>query len=282
MVPGGRLTGSCDPASPQATPGAPPCHGVGRVVLLAGPGYSTDIVANYLAARVRDLVVVVENPQSRMEMVRRRARRVGWFPVVGQVLFVVLLLPVLRKLGTRRRAAIFRAASLDVTHRAPSHRVPSVNDDETVALLTSLQPDVVVVHGTRIIAARVLKSVGCPAVNMHAGITLRYRGVHGGYWALAEQHPEWVGTTVHLVDPGIDTGGILAQSTFEVSGEDTIATYPDLHLVHGLPLLGAQVDKVIAGAALEPLPTSLTTGSGFYYHPTIWGYVWLRWRSGVR
>ncbi len=50
---------------------------------------------------------------------------------------------------------------------------------------------------------------------MHAGITLRYRGVHGGYWALAEQHPEWVGTTVHLVDPGIDTGGILAQSTFE-------------------------------------------------------------------
>ena len=252
------------------------------MVLLAGPGYSTDIVANYLAARVRDLVVVVENPQSRMEMVRRRARRVGWFPVVGQVLFVALLLPVLRQLGTRRRAAIFRAASLDVTHRAPSHRVPSVNDDETVALLTSLQPDVVVVHGTRIIAARVLKSVGCPVVNMHAGITLRYRGVHGGYWALAEQHPEWVGTTVHLVDPGIDTGGILAQSTFEVSGEDTIATYPDLHLVHGLPLLGAQVDKVIAGAALEPLPTSLATGSGFYYHPTIWGYVWLRWRSGVR
>ena len=103
------------------------------------------------------------------------------------------------------------------------------------------------VHGTRIIAARVLESAGCPVVNMHAGITLRYRGVHGGYWALAEQHPDWVGTTVHLVDPGIDTGGILAQTTFEVSGEDTIATYPDLHLVHGLPLLGAQVDKVMSG-----------------------------------
>ena len=108
-------------------------------------------------------------------------------------------------------------------------------------------------HGTRIIAARVLESAGCPVVNMHAGITLRYRGVHGGYWALAEQHPDWVGTTVHLVDPGIDTGGILAQTTFEVSDEDTIATYPDLHLVHGLPLLGAQVDKVMAGTELEPL-----------------------------
>jgi folate-dependent phosphoribosylglycinamide formyltransferase PurN len=252
------------------------------VVLLAGPGYSTDIVANYLASRVSDLVLVVENPQSRVEMTRRRARRVGWIPVVGQVLFIALLLPVLRHRGTRRRSAIFRASSLDPTHRAPSRRVPSVNDDETVALLTSLQPDVVIVHGTRIIAARVLKSAGCPVVNMHAGITLRYRGVHGGYWALAERHPEWVGTTVHLVDPGIDTGGILAQATFEVTGEDTIATYPDLHLTHGLPLLGTQIDKVMAGSDLEPLPASIVPGSGFYYHPTLWGYLWRRWRGGVR
>ena len=199
--------------------------------------------------------------------------------VVGQVLFVALLQPVLRRLGARRRAAIFRCASLDTAHRAPSHRVPSVNDDETVALLSSLNPAAVVVHGTRIIAPRVLKSAACPVINMHAGITLRYRGVHGGYWALAEQHPEWVGTTVHLVDPGIDTGGILAQTTFGVSAEDTIATYPDLHLVHGLPLLGAQMDKVMAGTALEPLPTSIAPGSGFYYHPTIWGYLWLRWRE---
>jgi folate-dependent phosphoribosylglycinamide formyltransferase PurN len=252
------------------------------VLLLAGPGYSTDIVANYLAARTSDLVVVVENRQSRIRLALRRARRVGWFSGVGQVLFVVFLLPVLRRRGARRRTAIFRAASVDATHRAPSYRVPAVNDDKTVALLTSLQPDVVVVHGTRIIAARVLESAGCPVINVHAGITLRYRGVHGGYWALAEQNPNWVGTTVHLVDPGIDTGGILAQATFEVSGEDSIATYPDLHLVYGLPLLGSQVDKAMSGLALEQLPASVAPGSGFYYHPTIWGYLWRRWHGGVR
>ena len=126
--------------------------------------------------------------------------------------------------------------------------MPSVNDERTVALLTSLRPVLVVVNGTRIIATRVLESAGCPVVNLHAGITPRYRGVHGGYWALAEHHPEWVGTTVHLVDPGIDTGGVLAQSVFDVTGEDSFATYPYLHLVHGLPLLGDQVDKVMAGA----------------------------------
>jgi folate-dependent phosphoribosylglycinamide formyltransferase PurN len=251
-------------------------------VLLAGPGYSTDIVANYLSSRVPDLVVIVEHSPSRIKMTRRRARRVGWLSVIGQVLFVALLLPVLRHRGTRRRDAIFRSASVETAYRAPDHRVPSVNDSQTVALLASARPDMVVVHGTRIIAARVLGATGCPIVNMHAGITLRYRGVHGGYWALAERHPDWVGTTVHLVDPGIDTGGILAQATFEVSAEDTIATYPDLHLVHGLPLLGAQVDKVLAGSPLEPLAGSIAPGSGFYYHPTLWGYLWRRWPGGVR
>jgi methionyl-tRNA formyltransferase len=117
---------------------------------------------------------------------------------------------------------------------------------------------------------------------MHAGITPRYRGVHGGYWALVEQHPEWVGTTVHLVDPGIDTGRILAQATFEVTGADSFATYPDLHLVHGLPLLGAQIDGLLAGDELDEGLTSIAPGSGLYYHPTCWGYLWRRWRHGVR
>jgi folate-dependent phosphoribosylglycinamide formyltransferase PurN len=260
----------------------PPLPIVGPVVLLAGPGDSTDIVANFLASRVPDLVVVMEDPPSRLRMARRRARRVGWPSAVGQVLFVALLQPALRRRGARRRAAILAAASVDQTHRPPHHRVPSINGEHVVALLSSLRPALVVVNGTRIIAARVLDSAGCPVVNLHAGITPRYRGVHGGYWALAERRPEWVGTTLHLVDPGIDTGGILAQSVFEVTGEDSFSTYPYLHLVNGLPLLGAQVAKVMAGAALESIPVGLAPGSGLHYHPTLWGYLWRRWRQGVR
>jgi folate-dependent phosphoribosylglycinamide formyltransferase PurN len=267
----------------EATAGDPPIPGIdGRVVLLAGPGDSTDIVANFLASRVPDLVVVLEEPPSRLRMARRRAGRAGWPSAIGQVLFVALIQPVLRRRGARRRDAILAAASVDQTHRSPEYRVPSVNGEQTVALLTALRPVMVVVNGTRIIATRVLDSAGCPIVNLHAGITPRYRGVHGGYWALAERHPEWVGTTVHLVDPGIDTGGILAQSVFEVTSEDSFTTYPYLHLVHGLPLLGAQVDKVMAGGDLEPQPAGMAPGSDLYYHPTLWGYLRCRWRLGVR
>jgi methionyl-tRNA formyltransferase len=249
---------------------------------MAGTWDSTQIVANFLAPRVPNLVVVVEDPPSRVQMARRRARRLGWPTALGQVLFVAVLQPVLERMGARRRAAVLNAASVDTSHRLPQQRVPSVNDDKTIALLTALRPAAVVVHGTRIIATRVLDSVECPVINMHAGITPRYRGVHGGYWALAEQHPEWVGTTVHLVDPGIDTGGILAQATFDVTEEDNFTTYPDLQLVHGLPLLADQLDKVMAGKKLEPVPTGIAPGSGLYHHPTLWGYLRRRWSEGIR
>ncbi len=254
----------------------------GRVVLLAGPDESTSIVANYLADRVRELIVVVESRQSRVRMARRRARRVGWLNATGQILFVALAQPVLHRTGTRRRESIREAASINTRPRVPDFAVSSVNDDRTVSLLTSLHPSVVVVHGTRVIGAGVLQALECPVLNVHAGITPRYRGVHGGYWALAEHHPEWVGTTVHLVDPGIDTGGILAQVTFGITDEDSIATYPDLHLVHGLPLLGAQVEKVLAGGTIEPVGESVAPGSCLHYHPTLWGYLRRRWASGVR
>jgi methionyl-tRNA formyltransferase len=254
----------------------------GRVVLLAGPGDSTDITANFLASQVPDLVVVVEDPPSRLRMVQRRARRVGWGVAFGQILFVTLLTPVLRRQGARRRETILREASVDETPRQPHYRVPSVNDVQVVTLLTSLRPTLVVVNGTRIIATRVLEAAGCPVINVHAGVTPRYRGVHGGYWALAEGHPEWVGTTVHLVDPGIDTGGILDQSVFEVTAEDSFSTYPSLHLVHGLPLLASQVHKALSGSVLESIQAGIAPGSKLYYHPTLWGYLWCRWRKGVR
>jgi folate-dependent phosphoribosylglycinamide formyltransferase PurN len=250
---------------------------------LAGAGDATDLVANYLAGRVPDLQVVVEQPQSRVELARRRARRRGWPTVIGQILFVTLALPVLRRRGRRRIATIVSEAGLDASPYPVQHRVSSVNGPETIELLRAGHPDVVVVNGTRVIKAAVLDAITCPIVNTHAGITPAYRGVHGGYWALAEGNPDQVGTTVHLVDPGIDTGGVLARAPFTVATDDSIATYPYLHLAAGLPLLADAVGRVLAGQELVPLVEEVPAGgSRLYLHPTLWEYLRLRLVRGVR
>jgi folate-dependent phosphoribosylglycinamide formyltransferase PurN len=246
----------------------------GGVVVLAGPGDTTDIVAHALSAEVPDLVVIEEQSPSRSRMARRRAERVGWPTVIGQVLFVTAVMPALRWWGEARIRTIVSEAAMDPTPFAGKRRVESVNGSDTIELLQTLRPRLIVVNGTRIIGRSLLEAIECPIINTHAGITPRFRGVHGGYWALAEGRPDLVGTTVHLVDPGIDTGGVLARAYFDTTDADTIATYPYLHLAAGLPLLTEQVRRVLAGGSLTPVDDDLTVeGSHLYLHPTLWGYL---------
>ncbi len=162
-------------------PGASERRPPAPIVLLAGPGVPTNIVYHYLAARFPDVVVVMERPVSRVTLARRRARRLGAATVLGQVAFVTVALPVLRRSARPRVRAILAESGLEVADIPGVRRVASVNDPETAALLRELEPAVVVVNGTRIIADSTLSAVSCPFINIHAGITPRYRGVHGGY-----------------------------------------------------------------------------------------------------
>ena len=268
-----------DSTCPQATP-AP------VVLLLGGRDPATRAVyhslAHALGQRARVQAVLEEAP-SRMDLARRRARRLGWPTVAGQGAFVSLLVPILRLAGRRRIQEIAAESRLHFGPVADAVHVGSVNDGETVAVLQNLEPTVVVVHGTRIISRRTLRAIHAPCVNLHAGVTPRFRGVHGGYWALAEGRADLVGTTIHLVDAGIDTGGILEQATFEATSRDNFATLPFLHLSAGIPMLVDHVGRLLAGEAPTAVPPlSGAEQSRLRWHPTLWGYVATLLRRGVR
>lgn len=256
--------------------------GRGAVVLLGGSDHTTDIVAHYLAGHVQAPTVIMEQPPSRVHMAVRRARRVGWSSVAGQILFVTLAQPVLRRRGRQRIRTIIGDSGLDDSpYPGPVH-VDSVNDRRTIDLLQGIGPTAIVVSGTRIISRAVLDAVECPFINIHAGITPRYRGAHGGYWALADGRPDLVGTTIHLVDQGIDTGGVLARAFFEVTPADTVATYPYLHLAAGLPLLADQVGRILSGGSPSVLPDDPDIGRApLRLHPTLWEYLHRRTTEGV-
>lgn len=251
----------------------------GRVVLLGGDGESTRIVFHALARRFPGLTVVLEPPVPRRQLLARRVRKLGPATVAGQLLFMAAVLPRLRRAGQARVDEICRAHGLD---RAPFPedrvvRVPSVNTDAAREALRRLDPAVVVVNGTRIIGRQTLGAVPAPFINLHAGITPLYRGVHGGWWALAEGRPELAGSTVHLVDEGVDTGTVLAQATFVPHPADSFATYPYLHLAVGIPPLADAVAAALRGE-LDPrphpaLPSRLRT------HPTLWQYARTRLRN---
>ena len=252
------------------------------VVLLGGPHPSTWIVYNALKGEVPVHAVIVEGEDPTWMFLKRRARRLGWSKVLGQVAFQSTITPWLKWRSRRRLREICSAYSLDDSPpRGDVVRyVDSMNSDTVIALLRDWQPRVAVINATRILSKRLLASVPAVFINNHAGITPLFRGVHGGYWALATGQPHNFGVTVHIVDPGIDTGGILAQARVTPTVQDNFVTYPHLQLAAGLPLLREAVRGALENrlSTIPPPPGP----SKLWSHPTLWEYLEARVRRGVR
>jgi methionyl-tRNA formyltransferase len=253
-----------------------------RIVLLVGRAESSNIVYNALKHDFDIIRVVEEEPVSRKEFLKRRLKKLGILKVAGQLMFRIVIISFLALISGKRMATIRRESNLDGSAIPESIlvRVPSVNNPRTREVLKEVQPDVIVVNGTRIITAEVLQATQAPFVNMHAGITPLYRGVHGGYWAMVNQDRANCGVTIHLVDRGIDTGGILAQASIDPTAEDNFLTYTYLQLAGGIPRLKVVLYELVAGRARvqsAPLGTSR-----LWTHPTIWEYLRHRFVKGVK
>jgi folate-dependent phosphoribosylglycinamide formyltransferase PurN len=251
------------------------------IVLACADGDSTRAIASALEKRFGQISVVMENPVSKWQMIKRRAKKLGVVTTGGQVVFIAFLVPLLRYLGRNRISKLETEFDLQKSLPANVINVESINSEQSIDAFRKLKPEVVVISGTRIISRNVLSAIDAPFINMHAGITPSYRGVHGAYWALFEGKPELVGTTVHLVDPGIDTGGIIEQAFFEVDNSDSFATYPYLHTASGIPALIRAVESALNGT-LQTKPHQPGLVSELRYHPTIWQYVQGRLMKGVR
>jgi methionyl-tRNA formyltransferase len=253
-----------------------------KIVLLGREDRQTAILYHFLQSEFPIAGVIVERGESRLGFVKRRIERLGWRKTLGQVAFRMLGIPLLQVTTRGRVQEIIRDSDLDASPIAQSEliKVKSVNADETIDVLQVLNANVVIVSGTRIISARVLNSVGAVFLNMHAGITPLYRGVHGGYWALVQNDPDACGVTVHEVDAGVDTGRILGQARIAPNGADNLSTYGLLQIVAGLPLLKKAVRDACEGQ-LQPVAAPAGK-SQLWTHPTLAQYIYHRMKSGVK
>jgi len=202
--------------------------------------------------------------------------------VLGQILFVILIVPLLEFSSKKRKNEIISQYSLDVSPINPEKliQVDSVNLETTIQKLTDINPSVVIINGTRIVSKNVLNSLDAKFVNIHAGITSQYRGVHGGYWALVEGYSDLCGVTIHLVDPGIDSGSVLEQSIISTLQNDNYTTYPLIQLGSGLPLLLKTVNNLLEGEL--NLKSVSDSQSKLWSHPTILQYIWNRLVRGIK
>ena len=100
-------------------------------------------------------------------------------------------------------------------------------------------------------------------LNAHPGILPDYRGMDPTFWAILEERFDHVGSTLHLVNQGIDTGAILERRFYRWQGSETMANLDQCLNEDCFDLLvescQARWPSLLAGAAVQP-------PSKKYYH----------------
>lgn len=244
-----------------------------KIVLLGGTSLSTKIVFNAINKEFGICLAIIEEKENKKIFLKRRIKRLGYFTVLGQLLFQLIAVKVLNFYSKNRRDALLKKYNFD-TSEIPfefKKNVSSINNQETQTIIKEINPDLIIVNGTRILSKKLLSSLDCKIINTHAGITPKYRGVHGAYWALINNDKENCGVTVHFVDEGIDTGKIISQEKVEISKNDTFITYPLIQLNTGLKLLKKAIIDLKNNTLVEE--SEKTKESNLYYHPTLWFYL---------
>jgi methionyl-tRNA formyltransferase len=240
------------------------------LIALVGDAPHAWTMVNALRKRFGAFWVIVEKGEPASKFWARRRKMLG-AGAVASMKAAALAAKITKPLSQARLAEL--KAECDATPVTGFTRmdVDSVNGEDAINKIRLLKPKAVFVASTGMLRKPLLEACGCAVVNYHSGINPAYRGINGGYFALANGEPENFGVTLHLVDLGVDTGPILATNRVPVAANDNLQTYMALMAAKSQDLVVETMARVLAGGA-RPLPPSALP-SNQYYAPTLGQYL---------
>lgn len=240
------------------------------LIALVGDAPHAWTMVNALRKRFGNFPVIVERGEPASAFWARRRKKLGQ-TVVASMKAAQLAAKVTKPLSRGRLSQLREECDATPVMGAMRIDVDNLNAEDSLAKIRALKPGAVFVASTGMLRKPLLEACACPVVNYHSGINPAYRGINGGYFALANGEPEHFGVTLHMVDLGVDTGPILATNRIPVAANDNMQTYMTLMAARSQDLVVDTMAKVLAGEA-KPLPPS-PLPSAQYYAPTLGQYL---------
>jgi len=200
-----------------------------RTVLLYSRGHlGSAIVFNLLHKRELDIVGVVRASP----LLSAKTGYINFNPIkkTGIRLGVMLAWQRSIELLTYGLAVLFSFFRKDgflpgwlLAHRLkiPILTCKDINAPEVLDFLREKQPDILVsAYFHQIIRPPILKIPRLGVLNIHPGWLPDYRGVMNYFWVLRNEEQSG-GVSIHWIDEGIDTGGLLARVRFTITPQMT-------------------------------------------------------------
>ena len=178
-----------------------------RVAFLCGRSARSMYVANALCANLNVRCVVCEiGREYSWAKVRRNLR-----PSTIRAKLYRKVQPWLFPPDVDQTRVLFPSSPARFAEPGLVQRVGHVNAPGVVDLLRRHKIELVAVFGTSLIRnPELFRLAPGRVLNLHGGVSPRYRGADSTFWALHHDDIENVGCTIHRIDRRIDAGELIA------------------------------------------------------------------------
>lgn len=158
--------------------------------------------------------------------------------------------------------------------------VKDINGQECRQALQALKVDLMILAGTSIVRAPILEVPCLGTLNAHQGELPRFRGMNVIEWSVLEGYQPTI--SVHFVDPGVDTGDIIATESVPLQLGDTLSDVRQRASGQQPDLLARTACKALAGS-LPGRPQHPEEGRQYFsMHPRLRGIAEQRLQERMR
>ena len=119
--------------------------------------------------------------------------------------------------------------------------------------LNKIDADVGFVFGAPLLKKEIFQIPKYGCVNIHTGLVNHYRGVDSSLWAMYDNRPDLIGTTLHYIDKSIDAGKVIDTGVINLDQYDNLDTLFFKSCQVGFRLLSNNLDDIIANKANKKL-----------------------------
>lgn len=145
----------------------------------------------------------------------------------------------------------------------PCYFMRDHQDENCLALLAKIQPDLLVNGGVRqILRTPLLHAASIGVVNGHPGLLPKYRGCTCLEWAVYNNDP--VGATCHFMDTGIDSGPVIFSQPMPVSPGEPYERIRSRIIDHSAHVLARGIRRIFQEGLRPELLLSI--GEKSYYN----------------
>ena len=97
-----------------------------------------------------------------------------------------------------------------------------LNSEKSSKFVNEIRPDLVLIFGCGLIKDPLFSTLPKESINLHLGLSPRYRGSATLFWPFYFMEPNFAGSTFHYIISEPDAGNLIHQSTPKLEINDTI------------------------------------------------------------